>query len=69
MAYPQNRCTNMVTNPGAEIVLILVTFNVHKIEPSAMALIIFFGLGETLNHTRSGIMMYCRYKKKGKKTI
>ncbi len=69
MVYPQNRCTNMVTNLGAEIVLILVTFNVNKIEPSAMALVVFFGLGETLNHTRSGILMYRRYKDEGKKTI
>ncbi len=69
MVYPQNRCTNMITNLGAEIVVALVAFNVTKIEPSAMTLIVFFALGETINHTRSGIMMYRRYKNAGKKTI
>ncbi len=68
MVYPQNQCTNMVTNLGAEIVLILVTFSVKKIEVSAVTLVLFFGLGETLNHTRSGILMYRRYRSKGKKT-
>lgn len=69
MAYPQNQCTNMVTNLGAEIVLILVTISSLKIEVSAVTLVVFFGLGETLNHTRSGILMYRRYREKGKKTI
>lgn len=69
MVYPQNQCTNMVTNLGAEIVLILVTLSVSKVEVSAVALVVFFGLGETINHTRSGILMYRRYHEKGKKTI
>lgn len=69
MVYPQNRCTNMVTNLGATIVLMLVTFRVQVIEPSAMVLIVFFALGETVNHTRSGIKMFYRYRSKGKKTI
>ncbi len=69
MVYPQNQCTNMVTNLGAEIVLILVTLSVSKVEVSAVALVVFFGLGETINHTRSGILMYRRYREKGKKTI
>ncbi len=69
MVYPQNQCTNMVTNLGAEIVLILVTFSAMRIEASAVTLVVFFGLGETINHTRSGIMMYRRYRKKGKRTF
>ncbi len=69
MVYPQNQCTNMVTNLGAEIVLILVTFSAKRIEVSAVTLVLFFGLGETLNHTRSGILMYRRYREKGKKTV
>ncbi|SQG78580.1 Uncharacterised protein [Streptococcus gallolyticus] len=69
MVYPQNRCTNMVTNLGATIVLMLVTFYVQKIETSAMVLIVFFALGETVNHTLSGIKMQARYQDKGKKTI
>ncbi len=69
LVYPQNRCTNMITNLGAEIVLILVTFNIQKIEASAVTLVLFFGLGETVNHTRSGIMMYRRYHGEGKKPV
>ncbi len=69
MVYPQNRCTNMVTNLGAEIVLILVVFSTKRIEVSAVTLALGFGFGETLNHTRSGILMYRRYRDKGKKTI
>lgn len=69
MVYPQNRCTNMVTNLGAELVLILLTLNVQKVEPSAVTLVLFFGLGETVNHTRSGILMYRRYRERGKRTF
>ncbi len=69
MVYPQNRCTNMVTNLGAEIVMILITFFAMRIEVSAVSLVVFFGLGETINHTRSGALMLRRYREKGKKTI
>lgn len=69
MVYPQNRCTNMVTNLGAEIVLILLTIHVQIVEQSAVTLVLFFGLGETINHTRSGILMFRRYREQGKKTI
>ena len=69
MVYPQNQCTNMVTNLGAEFVLIIVTFSTLNIEVSAVTLVVFFGLGETINHTRSGILMFRRYRDKGKKTI
>ncbi len=68
MAYPQNECTNMITNLGAEIVLILLTFFGWRIAPSAVTLVVVFGLAETLNHTRHGIMMFRRYREKGKKT-
>lgn len=34
-----------------------------------MTLIVLFALGETINHTRSGILMYRRYRSAGKKTI
>ncbi len=69
MVYPQNECTNMVTNLGAEIVLILVTFSAPRIPVSAVVLVVAFGLGETLNHTRAGILMYLRYRDRGKKTV
>ncbi len=69
MVYPQNQCTNMVTNLGAEIVLMVVTFFATHWEVSAVTLVLGFGLGETLNHTRAGFLMYRRYREKGKKTI
>ncbi|MCD8131847.1 MAG: HXXEE domain-containing protein [Lachnospiraceae bacterium] len=70
MVYPQNRCTNMVTNLGAEIVIVLLTFfGIRTIEASTVTLVFLFGLGETINHTRSGIKMYSRYRGAGKKTI
>ncbi len=69
MAYPQNECTNMVTNLGAEIVIILLNFLAWRIPASVVTLAVVFGLGETLNHTRSGILMYRRYRDKGKKTF
>ena len=47
MVYPQNRCTNMITNLGAEIVIIAVALNAATIEPVVMSLVVFFALGET----------------------
>ena len=69
MAYPQNECTNMVTNLGAEIVVILLTFFGWRIEVSAVTLAFVFGIAEAAIHTRSGILMLKRYRAKGKKTI
>lgn len=69
MVYPQNRCTNMITNLGAEIVIIAVALNAATIEPVVMSLVVFFALGETVNHTRSGILMYRKFKDRGKRTV
>ena len=69
MVYPQNRCTNMITNLGAEIVIIAVALNAATIEPVIMSLVVFFALGETVNHTRSGILMYRNFKDRGKRTV
>ena len=41
MVYPQNRCTNMITNLGAEIVIIAVALNAATIEPVVMSLVVF----------------------------
>ncbi len=68
MAYPQNECTNMVTNLGAEIVMIIMTFLAPRIPVIVVTLVMLFGLGETINHTRSGFLMLKRYRDKGKKT-
>ncbi len=69
MMYPQNRATNMVTNLGAEIVFILLALNALKMEAVVVVVVIFFGIVETINHTRECIGMYKRYCQKGKKTI
>ncbi len=68
MVYPQNECTNMITNLGAEIVMIIFTFFAPRIPVIVVTLTFLFGLGETFNHTRSGFMMLRRYRDKGKKT-
>ncbi len=68
MTYPQNECTNMVTNLGAEIVMIIMTIVAPRIPVVVVTLTFLFGLGETFNHTRSGIMMLRLYRDKGKKT-
>ncbi len=67
--YPQNRCTNMITNLGATIVFIAVVFFADEIPASVMSLIAFFGISQTIFHTRCGIQMKQRYAHKGKKTI
>jgi hypothetical protein len=69
LVYPQNRMTNMVTNLGAEIVLILVAINANTLGATAVTVAIFFGFAELLNHTRQGVMMHKRFKGEGKKSI
>ncbi len=73
MVYPQNEFTNMLTNLGAEIIVIVVTFLVSvlgwRIEVSAVTLALVFGIAESFIHTRSGFQMFKRYRDKGKKTI
>ncbi len=69
MVYPQNELTNMITNLGAEIIVILLTFFGGRIEVSAVTLVFVFGIAETFNHTRSGFKVLKTYREKGKKTI
>jgi hypothetical protein len=59
----------MVTNLGAETVFILLALNTIGMETAAITVVIFFGIVETVNHTREGISMYKRYKNKGKRTV
>lgn len=68
-AYPQSRLTNMITNLGAEIYVIVLTVFACKIGFAAIVMIIIFGILEVVNHTREGIHMFNRYKSKGKTTI
>lgn len=69
LVYPQNRLTNMWTNLGAEILFIAMTFFAVKIPAICVTVVILFGIGEVIHHTKDGINMYNRYKDKGKKTI
>lgn len=69
MVYPQNMLTNMYTNLGAEILFILLTIYADKIAVAAAVVVIIFGYGECIHHTRDGIHMYMKYRGKGKKTI
>jgi len=69
IAYPQSSLTNMITNLGAEIYVIVVFVFTPEIEVACMTLVLVFGILETINHTREGIHMLKRYRQKGKTTI
>jgi len=69
LAYPQSRLTNMITNLGAEVYVVVLTFFAPKIGSACVVAAIIFGIGELAHHTSSGISMLRRYKDKGKKTI
>jgi len=69
LAYPQSRLTNMITNLGAEIYVIVLTIFASKIGTASVVAVIIFGVGELVHHTFSGVNMYNRYKSKGKTTI
>jgi len=69
LAYPQSRLTNMITNLGAEIYVIILTVFGSKLGAAAVVAVIIFGIGELAHHTPSGINMLRRYKSKGKTTI
>ncbi len=67
--YPQNMVTNMVTNMGAEIVFIILTFTANHLSISTAIIVIFFGIMECLHHTMNSVQVFNRYKSKGKKTL
>lgn len=67
--YPQNMATNMVTNMGAEIIFVILTFAADYLPISTVVVVIFFGIIECLHHTVSSIQVFNRYKDKGKKTL
>lgn len=69
LVYSQNRLTNMWTNLDTEILFIIMTFFAVKIPAICFTVVILFGIGEIIHHTKDGINMYNRYKDKGKKTI
>ncbi len=69
LAYPENRLTDMVTNFGAEILFIVLTFLTPMLGNKGVIFVIFFGIGETFVHTLFSIITYRHYKSKGKKTL
>lgn len=69
LAYPENRLTDMVTNFGAELLFILLTFLTPMLGNKGLIFIIFFGIGETVVHTVFSIITYRHYRSKGKKTL
>lgn len=69
LAYPENRLTDMITNFGVEVLLIIATFLMPVLGGKALVFIIFFGCGETLVHTIFSIKTYRYYKSKGKRTL
>ncbi|MBQ9708482.1 MAG: HXXEE domain-containing protein [Firmicutes bacterium] len=69
LAYPENRLTDMITNFGAELLFILLTFITPLIGNKGVVFIIFFGIGETIVHTVFSILSYSHYRASGKKTL
>lgn len=67
--YPQNMFTNMLTNLGAELIVIILTVFASRIETVSVVIVILFGLGEVIHHSMDGCHMYKRYHKVGKRTL
>ncbi len=65
--YPMNTVTNMFTNLVAELLVFLLTCAGPT--TGMILLVCFFGIGESLVHTLMGVLMYRRFRDKGKKTI
>ena len=69
LAFPENKLTDMVTNFGAEIMFIVLTFLTPMLGNKVVIFIIFFGIGETFVHTLFSVLTYRHYRSKGKKTL
>ena len=69
LAYPENRLTDMITNFGAELLLIVLTFITPMLGNKGVVFAVFFGIGETVVHTIFSIITLNHYKSKGKKTL
>lgn len=69
LAYPENKLTDMITNFGAEILFIALTFLTPMLGNKGVIFVIFFGIGETIAHTVFSTLTYRQYKSKGKKTL
>lgn len=69
MAWPQSRLSNMISNLGGEIALIAMLLVCRWIPVSVVFFVAFFGIGETIHHTRDSFLVYRRYRDQGKKTL
>lgn len=69
LAYPENRLTDMITNFGAELLFIALTFLTPVLGNKAVVFAAFFGIGETIAHTIFSIITLKHYRSKGKKTL
>ncbi len=69
LAYPENRLTDMITNFGAEILFIILTFVTPILGNKGTVFVIFFGIGETFVHTVLSVVTLRHYKSKDKKTL
>ena len=69
MLYPQNKLTNMVTNLGGEMYIILLLLITHLAPKSMAILTAAFGISQLIMHTRCGVIAFQKYKATGKRTI
>lgn len=69
LAYPENKLTDMITNFGAEILFIVLTFLTPILGNKGVVFAAVFGIGETIAHTIFSIITLKYYRKKGKRTV
>lgn len=69
LVYPQNSLTNMWTNLGAVIVFGCFAIAAPVIPHQIATVAVFFGVVETIMHTRDGILMQRKIGSNAKRTI
>ena len=69
MRYPQITVNTMITNTGAELFLVLLTFLAPSIGLPLAVMVVVFGYAETIIHIIDSMLMKARYKIIGKQTI
>lgn len=69
LAYPENRLTDMITNLGAEILFIALTFLTPYLGNKVVVFSILFCLGESIVHTIFSVLVLKAYRSKGKRTL
>lgn len=69
LRYPQITVNTMITNTGAELFLVVLTFLAPQIGLPVAAMVVIFGYAETLVHIVDSLVMKVRYRGLGKHTI